>query len=140
MLFSNPFKWTPDQWKAASRHVITSTGTALAILIWFKLIPDVNAKEVADNVNILVESLTKAAIAIGAIVTALGPIWAMFKASQSAAPEHQAEATIKNLEEGRPIDGKKSELINAIANDPEVKKVEMMDKSKANEIPNPKVT
>lgn len=136
----NPFVWTKDQWKAASRHVVTSVGTAMAILLWFKIIPDVNAKEVVENVNVIVDSLTKISLAVGAIITALGPVWALVKASQSAAPEQQAKATIANLEHGVPLNGKKDALINAVAEQPEVKKIEMVDPAKADSIPSEKVT
>lgn len=135
----NVFAWTPDQWKAFSRHVVTAAGTAMAILLWFKLIPEMNAKIVVENVGIIADSLTKIGLAVGAIVTALGPVWSAIQASKSAAPENQAKATVRNIENNVPINGEKANLINAIANQPEVKKVELEDPVLASEIPSPKV-
>lgn len=136
----NIFAWTGDQWKAASRHIVTAAGTAMAILLWFKLIPEMNAKVVVENVGIIADSLTKIGLAIGAIVTALGPLWALISASKSAAPENQAKATVKNIENNVPINGEKAKLIQAIADQPEVAVVKLTDPALAAEIPSPKVT
>jgi hypothetical protein len=132
--------WTWDQWKAVGRHGLTAVSAIIGTLVFSDLINANNAQDLAKDVNIIVDSVGKIATAIAGIVAILAPVYAGLRAASSAKPENQAKAVVKALDQGLPLNGKRNELINAIANQPDVKKVEMVDKTIADAIPSEKVT
>lgn len=124
--------WTKAQWEAFGRHVITALSSAVAVLVMIKVVK-------ADDAAAIISSSTQLITALVGLATLVVPIVSGIYASKSAAPENQAAQTVKNLQEGVPLNGKKDQLINAIAEQPDVKKVEMQDPAKAAELPSNKV-
>lgn len=135
----NPFNWNVDQWKAASRHVVTAVGAVVGTLVFTKVLPQAAGESIVANVKIIFDSLSNIITATGAIIVSLGPIWSLIRSTQSASPERQVEATVKNLASGVPLNGKRDLLIAAVANQPDVAKIEMVDKTVAQAIPSEKV-
>lgn len=125
--------WNKSQWDAFGRHILTAAGSAFAALVMTGAITSENATAYLGHLTIFVT-------AILGLASMLGPIYASIQAANSASPERQAEATVQNLEQGVPLNGKKDQLIAAVAEQPEVKKVQMVSVEKAVEIPSKKVT
>lgn len=129
----NPFTWNKAQWDAAGRHVLTAVTTATPILILLKVITPEQADFWQNTTPIIFAS-------IAGVFLAIGPVYALIQAARSASPDNQAAQTVKNLEAGVPLNGKRDQIIAAVADQPDVKKVEMVDQAKAAEIPSAKVT
>lgn len=129
----NPLVWTKAQWDAAGRHVLTLVGTATPILIYFNVISPAQAGEFTMHVGALFAAIT-------GLFLALAPLYAAWRAAKSASPESQAAQTVSNLEKGVPMNEEKDKLIEAVANQPEVKSVKMVDSAKAATISSQKVS
>jgi hypothetical protein len=102
-------EWTKAQWDAFGRHIITAATSAFAALVLAGVLTPAQSVEYLGHLTVIVTSL----IAIGSLLL---PIYAAFKAARSASPEHQAAQTVKNLEAGVPLNGKRDQLIEAVAN------------------------
>lgn len=124
--------WNKSQWEAFGRHIITALSAVIATLVMVNLVKAEDAAAIISSGTQLITAL----VGLAAIVV---PVISGFWASATAAPEAQALATVKNLEAGVPLNGKKDQLINAIAEQPEVKKVELRDPAKADSLPSNKV-
>lgn len=125
-------KWTKAQWDAFGRHVLTAVGSALAVLVLTGAVSQTQAAEYLGHLTALVTSVI-------ALVATVAPLYAAIRAAHTASPEKQAEATVQNLDSGAPLNGKKAELIAAVANQPEVKEIVMQDPVEAEGIPSMKV-
>lgn len=135
----NPLAWTWDQWKAAGRHGLTALSASLATAVFMGIISSADSKTILANIDLISQGVGKIVAGVTGLITVLVPIYTALRAANSAKPENQAKATIKNLNEGVPLNGTKDQLINALANQPEVAQVKLVDKTKANELPSPKV-
>lgn len=131
--------WTWDQWKAAGGHGLTAVSASLATAVTFGLLSQADASSVATNIAIIVESAGKISVALAGLITTFGGVYAALRAANSAKPENQAKATVRALDNGLPLNGERKELIRAIAEQPDVQKVELRDKALAEQIPTPKV-
>lgn len=131
--------WTWGQWKAAGRHGLTAVAAVLTTLGTVGLLKTADVTVLTTNISTIADSVGKIATSIGAIIAVLAPVYAALRAANSAKPENQAAATVRALDQGLPLNGKRAELIRAIADQPEVKKVELEDKALADRIPTPKV-
>lgn len=146
------FHWTQAQWDAYGRHVGTYVGGIITGLITIGLVTQTDGMALINGLNSIVEGVGKIIAGIGVIAGVAGPIYTAWRAARSASPEKQAEQTVKNINEGVPINGKKEELVQtlvktdtdaliaAVAAQPEVRKVVVKDPVKAMEIPSDKVT
>lgn len=136
----NIFAWTRAQWDAAGRHLLNIAGTVGALLIALKVVaPAMLASVTPETVTFWTGQGAIIFGALSAVFLALAPIYSMLQAAMSASPESQAEQTVKNLESGVPLNGKKDQLIAAVADQPEVAKIDMVSKAKADEILSDKV-
>lgn len=133
-------KWTKAQWDAAGRHVLTALGSALTMAVIMNLIT-------AAQAGVLLEQATNFITALFGLIAVLGPIYAAWQAARSASPAAQVDEVAKNLGSG-PVSQaanaiadplSRDKIIQAVANMPEVKEVDLVDKSRANEIPSAKV-
>jgi hypothetical protein len=124
--------WTKAQWEAFGRHIITALAATVATLVAVNLVK-------AEDAAALVNSATALITAVVGLASIVVPIISGFYASKSASPEHQAAQTVKNLTEGVALNGKRDQLIEAVANQPDVKSVEMQDPAKAQAISSNKV-
>lgn len=124
--------WTKAQWEAFGRHIITALAATVAPLVAVNLVK-------AEDAAALVSSATALITALVGLASIVVPIVSGIYASKSAAPENQAKQTIANLNAGVPLNGKRDQLIEAVANQPDVKAVEMKDPLKAEAISSNKV-
>lgn len=130
----NPLDWTKAQWDAAGRHMLTLIGTAVPILIAFKIVTP-------DQASTWTVWATNVFGAVAGLALALAPIYAALRAAQTAAPDNQAKQAAKNLAANVPIsEGRRDDLIAAVANQPDVINVTMVSAAEAERIPSPKVT
>jgi hypothetical protein len=132
-------KLTWDQWKAAGRHVGTYAGGIITGAVALGLITSADGASLATGLKDIVDGTGKLAAGIVTILGIIGPMYTAWRAQKSAAPENQAKATVKNLEKGVPLNGEKAKLIAAVADQPEIKKVEVLDPNLALAIPSNKV-
>ncbi len=128
----NPFTWNKAQWDAAGRHVLTALGTATPILIMLKVVTPEQADFWQNTVPVIFAS-------VAGMFLAFGPIYALIMAARSARPDNQAAQTVKNLKADVNLNGKRDELIAAVADQPDVAEIVMRNNAKAQTIPSPKV-
>lgn len=124
--------WNKSQWDAFGRHILTAAGSAIAALVMAGVLT-------TENAAIYLGHLTVFVTAIVALASMLGPIYAAYRAADSASPTNQAIQTVKNLNAKTDLNGEKAKLIEAVAEQPEVARVVVADPVLANEIPSPKV-
>lgn len=133
-------RWTKAQWDAYGRHIGTYIGGIVTGLITFGLITQTDGATLVAALNDIMDGTGKIVAGLATIAGIVGPMYTAWKAARSASPEKQAEQTVKNLQAGTPINGEKKKLIEAVAEQPEVKKVVMTTPEEAYEIPSNKVT
>lgn len=126
--------WTWDQWKAFGRHIGTYAGGIITGAVTLHLIAGADGATLLQAIKDISEGLGKVAAGVAAIIGVVGPLYTSIKSSRSAAPEAQAAQTVKNLEAGVPLNGKRDQLIAAVAAQPDVAKVEMVNPAKAERI------
>lgn len=124
--------WTKAQWEAYGRHAITAVGSILATLVTLQIITDAQSA-------VYLASATTVITAIAGLVGTLLPFYAAWQASRSASPDKQVDQVVKNLESGQTGGEKKQELINAVAEQPEVTEIKVQSPALANAIPSEKV-
>ena len=130
-----PKNWTWDQWKAFGRHVITYISGIVSGAMVIGIISNADGTKLIAAISDLADGAGKVATSIVTIVGILAPLYAALKASKSASPDSQVKAAAKVLELGLPVNGAKDKIINAVADQPEVKKVELVDPAKADTLP-----
>jgi hypothetical protein len=128
----NPLLWTKPQWDAAGRHLLTFLGTIMPLLVLTGIIKP-------DQAGTWTAWITNLFGAVATLVLAIAPIYAAVRAAMTASPENQAVQTVKNLEAGIPLNGKRDQLIAAVAEQPDVAKVEMVNPNRAETILSDKV-
>lgn len=126
--------WTKAQWEAFGRHIITMLASVFATLVFMNVIKAEDAAQIMSSATQLITALAGLA---AVVVPVISGIWA----SRSASPERQVAQTVANLTSGAPLSGeKKKKLIEALAEQPEIKKVVVADPELAEIIPSEKVT
>lgn len=135
-MFNN---WTWDQWKAFGRHVGTYAGGIVTGAVALGLITNADGASLASALKDIMDGTGKIVAGLVTIAGIVGPVYTSLRSSRSASPDNQAAATVKNIEEGVPINGKKADLIKAIADQPEVAVVKLKDPVLAESILSPKV-
>ena len=134
-----PKNWTWDQWKAFGRHVLTYMSGIVSGAMVIGIISNADGTKLIAAISDLAEGAGKVATALATIIGIMVPIYTSLRASKSAAPDSQVKAAAKVLELGLPVNGAKDKIINAVADQPEVKKVELQDPAKADTLPSNKV-
>ena len=124
--------WNKSQWDAFGRHVLTACGAALAALAMAGFLTTAQTAEYLGHATVFITSI------VGLAAT-LGPIYGAYKAASSASPTNQAVQTVKNLNEGTPLNGERAKIIAAVAEQPDVEKVVVKDPIMAVEAPSNKV-
>lgn len=139
MNYLAPQNWTWDQWKAFGRHVGTYLGGIITGLVTLHLITGADGATLLQAIRDITDGTSKIVAGVVAIIGVVGPLYTSLRSSRSAAPDSQVKSAAKVLEAGLPINGAKDKIINAVADQPEVKKVELVDKVQAAALPSDKV-
>ena len=126
-------QWNKAQWEAFGRHILTAMSSVLATLVLVDVIPAAKAGELmAHTTNIVMALIGLAAL--------LAPALAAHLAARSASPANQASEAVKALKDGTLTNGQREGLIEAVAEQPDVRKVVVKDPTLAATIPSDKVT
>lgn len=144
----NPLNWNWAQAKAAGRNVASYAAGGVTVLVAMRYFTPAQGQDLTTNINLLVDGITKIATAIAGISGILLPVYTAWRAAHSASPSEQVKNVITNLSAPEITQAanavadpnSRKNLIEAVADMPEVKKVVPVDPKVANSIPSPKVT
>jgi len=148
MVDLNPLNWNWTQSKAAGRNFASYVAGGVTMLIALHYLSPGPNENLGDDINIITNALTKVATAIAGIAAILLPVYTAWKAAYSSSPSEQVKNVITNLSASDITQAanavadpnSRKNLIEAVAEMPEVKKVVPVDPAVANSIVSPKVT
>ncbi len=144
----NPLNWNWSQAKAAGRNAASYAAGGVTVLVAMHYISPTQGTDITTNINLLLDGATKVATAIAGLSAILLPVYTAWRAANSASPSNQVKNVITELsasditQAANAVADPKSRqnLIEAVADMPEVKKIVSSDPKIAQAIPSPKVT
>jgi hypothetical protein len=117
----NPKTWTWAQWCAAGRNLLSFTAGGVAMAVMWRYLTQADASAITQNINTIADGIAKIAEGVAGLIAVLTPIYTAWKASHAASPNAQAASIAVNA--GRITNGARLDVINAVGQMPEVKKV-----------------
>jgi len=144
----NPLNWNWAQSKAAGRNAASYVAGGITMLIAMHYLSPGPGEDLTADINILTNALTKLATALAGIAAILLPVYTAWRAASSASPSEQVKSVITNLSASDITQAanavadpnSRRNLIEAVAEMPEVKKVVPVDPRDASAISSAKVT
>lgn len=144
----NPRNWNWAQVKAAGRHVASYTAGGVTVAVAFHVLSPMQGAELTDNINLVLDGVSKIATGIAGLVGVLLPVYTAWRAAHSASPAEQVKSVVTQLSAPQITQAanaladpaSRKNLIEAVAEMPEVKKIVPVDPAIAEEIPSEKVT
>lgn len=126
----NPMNWTWDQAKAAGRHVMSFASGAVIVGVSFHFLSPEQGAGINENIGLISDGVSKIAQGVAGLLAVLAPIYASFRAANSASPANRIAAVTQALNApAQPAaladPATRAQLVNAVAvGIPEVKKIE----------------
>lgn len=143
----NPIKWTPQQWQAAGKHLLSYSAGGVSIAVAWHFISPGQGTDISSNINDVVEGTTQLLKGLAGLLATGAAIYSGLKSAQRASPASQVESVVNSL--AGPVSQQvanaiadptsRDKLIAAVADMPEVMKIVPVDPQKAEEIPSAKV-
>lgn len=143
----NPFTWNWNQFKAAGRHVVTFSAGLVTFAVATNLLSPKDAALITENINQISTSLSQLAMAFTGLIAVLAPLYTSWRAAKAASPSEQVKSVVTQLSAPEITqaanaladpDSRKN-LIEAVAEMPEIKKIVPVDPHIAEELPSEKV-
>lgn len=143
----NPFEWNWNQLKASGKHWGSYLAGGLTVAVAFHLLTPAQSADLTSNVDSIVTSLEKIVTAIAAIAGIITPIYTSFRAANNASPSSQVKSVLQNLSAPEITQAanavadptSRNKLIQAVAEMPEVKIIDLKNPAMAEANPSPKV-
>jgi hypothetical protein len=144
----NPANWNWAMAKAAGRHAATYVAGGVTVAVAFHVLTPSQGAEISENINLVLDGFTKLATGIAGIAGVMLPVYTAWRAAHSASPSEQVKSVVTQLSAPEITQAanaladpsSRRNLIEAVAEMPEVKKVVPIDPAIAEEIPSLKVT
>lgn len=148
MIDLNPLHWNWAQASAAGRNGLSYIAGAVTMLVFLHYVSPGPNEDIATDVSKITDALTKLATAVAGISAILLPLYTAWRAAYSASPGEQVKSVITQLSAPQITQAanavadpqSRQNLIEAVADMPEVKKIVPVDPKVASAIPSPKVT
>lgn len=143
----NPINWNWTQTKAAGRNAASYAAGGVTMLVALHYISPGQGESLGTDINLITDGLAKIATGVAGISAILLPIYTAWRAAHQSSPSEQVKSVITNLSAPQITQAanavadpaSRNNLIEAVADMPEVKKIIPVDPKVANEIPSPKV-
>ena len=143
----NPLNWNWAQSKAAGRNAASYVAGGITMLIAMHYLSPGPGEDLTADIGILTNALTKLATGLAGVSAILLPVYTMWRAASSASPSEQVKSVITNLSASDITQAanavadpnSRRNLIEAVAEMPEVKKVVPVDPRDASAISSAKV-
>jgi hypothetical protein len=144
----NPLNWNWAQAKAAGRNIASYSAGGVTVLVAMHFITPGQGTDITGSIQQITDGLTKVATGIAGLSAIILPVYTAWRAAHSASPAEQVKSVVTQLSAPQITQAanavadpqSRQNLIEAVADMPEVKKIVPVDPAVAQAIPSPKVT
>lgn len=86
--------WNWNQYKAAGKHVASYVAGGISVAVAFHYLTPAQGGDVTQNVNLIIDGLTKAATGVAGLLAILTPIYTALRAANNASSANQAASLV----------------------------------------------